>query len=435
MDLLRMRCSGPVSGEIRPPGSKSITNRALVCASLAKGRSVLRGVLHSDDTRVMIESWRRLGVSIETTAESNSLVVEGCSGTIAPGPIDLYAENSGTTIRFMAAVAALGDGEYRLTGNARMQKRPIEDLLLALRQTNINAKSLNDNGCPPITITTHGLAGGDVTIAGDTSSQFLSGLLLAAPCAKNDFKITLSTPLISEPYVEMTQQVMQAFGAPSQRILSDSGTSSFQVAHGGYLATNYAIEPDASAASYFFAAAAITGGKVTVHGLGSKAIQGDMRFVECLRQMGCQVILEEYRSSISACQPDGKRVALRGIDITMSHISDTVQTLAVVALFAEGETVIRGVGHIRHKESDRIGDLARELRKVGATVEEFSDGMKIIPGKLSGARLSTYDDHRMAMSFALIGLAVDGILIEDPGCTSKTYPHFFTDLASVCRLQ
>ncbi len=432
MDVLRMQRSGPVQGEIRPPGSKSITNRALVCAALARGRSTLRGVLHSDDTRVMIESWRRLGVSIESTEDKGTLLVEGCGGQIRPGPMELYAENSGTTIRFMAAVAALGHGEYQLTGNARMQQRPIEDLLSALRQAEISACSIHDNGCPPICIVTQGLAGGTVTIAGDISSQFLSAMLLSAPCAQSDSTVVLSTPLVSVPYVEMTQSVMHAFGASSQRVTLKHMGDAFQVRHTGYRATDYSIEPDASAASYFLAAAAITGGHVTIKGLGRSSIQGDILFVECLRQMGCRIDLGDNHVTVSGNNFDGKHIVLNGIDIDMSNISDTVQTLAVVALFAEGETIIRGVGHIRHKESDRIGDLARELRKVGAGVEEFADGLKIIPKGIQGAQLRTYDDHRMAMSLALIGLQVDGIVIEDPHCTSKTYPHYFADLASLC---
>lgn len=426
MQVIPIRTSGPVHGRVRPPGSKSITNRALVCAALATGTSRLVGVLDSDDTRVMIESWRRLGVRIDPDPNGDAIVVHGCGGAIAPGPLELYAENSGTTIRFMAAVVATGKGDYRLTGNARMQQRPMEDLLIPLRQAQITAVSEFANGCPPIRISTDGWKGGTFPVAGDVSSQFLSGLMLAAPCANHPCTFQVTGKLVSEPYVEMTRGVMSAFGARTE-----AAPGTYIVQNQGYRATDYRIEPDASAASYFLAAAAITGGQIIIDGLGKSSLQGDVQFIDCLRNMGCSVRIDKSEIEIFGSGRDGNRFPLSGIDINMAHISDTVQTLAMVALFAVGPTTIRGVGHIRHKESDRIADLARELRKVGATVEEFDDGLRIVPAPLRGARLATYDDHRMAMSLSLIGLRVPGIEIENPSCVSKTYPRFFDDLGKI----
>jgi 3-phosphoshikimate 1-carboxyvinyltransferase len=263
-----------------------------------------------------------------------------------------------------------------------------------------------------------GLPGGNVRIRGDISSQFLSGLLLAAPYADTPLKVLIEGELVSKPYVQMTLAVMKDFGVevPTQ------GLAEFNVAAPRrYRGRNYGIEPDASAASYFWAAAAITQGEVTVEGLNQQSLQGDVAFCECLKQMGCEVQYGTTGTTVI-----GK--PLHGVDINMNAISDTVQTLGAVALFAEGPTTIRGVGHIRHKETDRIGDLATELRKLGATVEVWEDGLRITPGKCTGAAIDTYDDHRMAMSLALVGLVQDGVVINDPGCTAKTYPEYFQDL-------
>ncbi len=417
---------GPVHGSIRPPGSKSITNRALVCAALARGTSLLHGVLASEDTHVMVDSLQRLGIAVQPDSEPDSLQVVGCGGVIPAKQADLFCANSGTTIRFLAALVALGQGEYRLDGVERMRQRPIRDLLVALQQQGIDARSELDTDCPPVIVRAQGLAGGAVQIRGDVSSQFLSALLMVAPYARRGLEIKVDGELVSQPYVRMTLEVMRSFGAKVpegdlQQIKIDAG----QV----YQGTDFHIEPDASAASYFWATAAITGGEVTVNGLSPLALQGDVQFVDCLRQMGCEV----------TDTPAGIRVrggTLRGIEVDMNSISDTAQTLSVVALFAEGPTTIRGIGHNRHKETDRIGDLARELRKLGATIEEFEDGLRIIPpavGKLHGAHIETYNDHRMAMSLALAGLRVPGVVILNPRCTEKTYPKFFEDFARLTR--
>jgi 3-phosphoshikimate 1-carboxyvinyltransferase len=408
---------GPVHGTIRPPGSKSITNRALVCAALADGVSTLSGALDSDDTRVMIDSLERLGIHTKSDAARRMLRVHGCGGRIPNAKADLYIANSGTSVRFLTALVALGHGTYRLDGTRRMRERPIQDLLNGLAQLGVDAVSETGNGCPPVVVRADGLQGGAARVRGNISSQFLSGLLLAAPYADQPVELVIDGELVSKPYIEITLAVMRSFG-----VAVDAGDlARFAIPRKHYLASDYAIEPDASAASYFFATAAITGGEVTVEGLNRDTLQGDIRFCDCLEQMGCQVRYERDRTTVTGD-------ALRGIEVNMNAISDTVQTLAAVALFASGPTTITGVAHIRHKETDRIGNLAIELRKLGAQVDEFPDGLRITPAELHGAPMETYHDHRMAMSLSLVGLRIPGVVILDPKCTEKTYPDFFNDL-------
>jgi 3-phosphoshikimate 1-carboxyvinyltransferase len=413
--------TGPLKATIRPPGSKSITNRALVCAALAEGESILSGALDSEDTRVMIEALRRLGIAIEHDPANATVGVVGCGGRLPVDRADLYVANSGTTVRFLTAMLALGHGAYRLDGTPRMRERPIFDLLDALQQLGGDAISEANNGCPPVVVRASGLSGGTATVAGNVSSQFLSGLLMAAPYAKTDVELIVQGELVSKPYVDMTLAVMASFGA---RVGTNEPGRLTINAPQCYRAQHYAIEPDASAASYFFAAAAITHGEVTVEGLSRNSLQGDVHFCRCLERMGCEVRYTQNQITVVG------RV-LRGISVDMNAISDTVQTLAAVALFAEGPTTITGVGHIRHKETDRIHALAVELRKLGAEVEERDDGLKITPLPLCGADIDTYDDHRMAMSLALVGLAVPGVVIRDPDCVGKTYPGFFRDLEHI----
>jgi 3-phosphoshikimate 1-carboxyvinyltransferase len=419
-DSLSLTPCGPVRGSIRPPGSKSITNRALVCAALAEGASTLSGALDSEDTQVMIDSLRRLGIPVERKNDGNQLAVSGCGGKIPASQADLFVGNSGTTIRFLTALTTLGHGMYRLDGVPRMRERPIGDLLSALNQLGADVRSDSANNCPPVVVKASRLPGGRATIRGDISSQFLSGLLMAAPLAQADVELMVEGELVSKPYVTMTIGVMREFGVEAHY----SGLSRFTIAgHQQYRGCTFAIEPDASAASYFWGLAAVTGGEVTVEGLSRNALQGDVAFVECLEKMGCRISHNSCGISVS-----GEGVQLRGINVDMNGISDTAQTLAVVALFAEGPTTIRGVAHIRHKETDRIVDLARELRKLGAGVEELTDGLRIRPAPLHGATIETYNDHRMAMSFALAGMKVPGVVIQNPSCTAKTYPVFFEDL-------
>lgn len=426
----------PIRGRIRPPGSKSITNRALVCAALADGTSTLAGALDSDDTRVMIDSLGRLGIRVESGDDGHTLIVHGCGGHIPAEQADLFVGNSGTTIRFLTALCALGHGTYRLDGVPRMRERPIGDLLDALNQLGADCRGELKTGLPPVVVKANGLCGGRVSVRGDISSQYLSGLLQAVPCASGPVQIAVIGELVSQPYVAMTLRIMESFGAS----VGAEGNALRGVPGGGfdipapqsYRACDYAIEPDASAASYFWAAAAITGGEITVEGLSKASLQGDVQFVECLAQMGCRVTYAADSITVS-----GR--AERGIDVDMNAISDTVQTLAAVAIFADGPTTIRGVAHIRHKETDRIGDLARELRKFGAQVEEFSDGLGITPTRRASEgvpppiEIATYHDHRMAMSLTLPGLVRPGVTILDPGCTAKTYPKFFQDLATLTK--
>ena len=421
-DAIKIKTTGPVVGSIRPPGSKSITNRALVCAALADGTSVLQGALDSDDTRVMIAGLEQLGIAVQTENAKTTLKVTGCGGKISAEDADLSIGNSGTTMRFLTAMSTLGQGRFRLDGVPRMRERPIGDLLDALIPLGTDVATEFENGCPPVIVNATGLAGGMTTIRGDISSQYLSGLMMAAPYAQQPVHIVLDGPLVSKPYVAMTRRVMKSFGVSLEQTEQDLKIPAPQK----YKAQHYAIEPDASAASYFWATAAITGGDVTVEGLQQSALQGDVRFCECLAQMGCDV--EYNESSIRV-----RGGSLTGIDVDMNAISDTVQTLTAVALFAKGTTRIRGVEHNRHKETDRIGDLATELRKFGAKVTEFEDGLEIQPAPLQGATIDTYDDHRMAMSLALVGLQVDDVVIRDPGCTHKTYPGFFDDLQELCQ--
>lgn len=414
----------PIHGPVRVPGSKSLTNRALILAALAD-KGVLTGALRSEDTEVMIDSLRRLGFQIAFAPdglESAIHVARPAGKPIIPAEqAELFVANSGTSMRFLTALVSLGQGRYRLDGVPRMRERPMHDLLDALRQLGVNASSETGNGCPPIVVEANGIAGGRVRIKGDVSSQFLSALLMVAPQARRDVIIEVDGPLVSRPYVEMTTAMMRRFanlaveGHPGPRFVIPAG----QTPSAGVIP----IEPDASAASYVYAMAAITAGQTSVPGLDDNSLQGDVRFVDLLGNMGCRV---ERRDSSIWIQGG----ELHGIDVDMNDISDTVMTLAAVACFAKGPTTIRNVGHIRHKETDRLLALATELRRLGAKVTEFVDGLTIHPGPLHGAEIETYNDHRMAMSLALIGLKVPGIVIKNPGCVAKTYPDFFRDLES-----
>jgi len=409
----------PVVGTIRPPGSKSITNRALICAALADGTSTLSGALDSEDTQVMIEGLRRLGVAIDRHDGGQRLVVAGYGGVFPATTADIYVANSGTTIRFLTAACAIGSGQFRFDGVMRMRQRPIGDLLAALVRQGAQVVFESENDFPPYTITANGLSGGEVHVAGDVSSQFLSGLLMAAPYALSPVTVVVEQTLVSVPYVKMTLRVMEAFEAVT---FHSDDLSRIEVANDRrYRAQQYAIEPDASAASYWWAAAAVTGGEVTVTGLARDSLQGDVAFCECLQQMGCDVTYGDNAITVRGRE-------LVGIDVDMNVISDTVQTLAVVALFAKGATNVRGVAHIRHKETDRLGALATELRKLGADVDERPDGITIHPTALRAAAIETYRDHRMAMSFAIAGLRIPAVTILDPACVDKTYPQFFADL-------
>jgi 3-phosphoshikimate 1-carboxyvinyltransferase len=412
----------PPRAAVRVPGSKSITNRALVLAALSSGKGStceLRGALRSEDTEVMVDSLHALGFEVEAEWPAETVrVAKNRDGIIPAAAADLFVANSGTTMRFLTAMLALGRGRYRLDGVPRMRERPVDDLLAALRQLGVRAVSERDNGCPPVVVESGGLAGGRTRIKGDISSQFLSGLLMAAPLASGEVIIDVDSPIVSWPYVALTVAMLRQWGfviktpSPRQFIVPGGQSSPLR---------SYLIEPDASAASYFWAAAAVTGGEVYVEGLNGHSQQGDVRFLDVLEEMGCTVVQGEFGSTV-------RGGPLRGVDVDMNDISDTVMTLGAVACFAEGPTTVRNVAHIRHKETDRLAALAAELRRVGAGVEEFADGLTITPRPLRGAEVETYNDHRMAMSLALVGLRVPGVVVKNPGCVGKTYPGFFTDL-------
>jgi len=412
----------PPCATILAPGSKSITNRALVLAALhSRGQECFLGnVLTSEDTEVMQRALCQLGFDLFGESCVGGLRISSGpeTDTIPVREADLFVANSGTTMRFLTAMVCLGHGRYRLDGIPRMHERPIEDLLTALRQLGVKAFSERDNGCPPVVVEADGLRGGSIRIKGDVSSQFLSALLLAAPSAEGSIDIEVTGELVSRPYVYMSVAMLRQWGltihTPTDHLFHIPGCQRGTM-------RNYQIEPDASAASYFLGAAALTSGRITLPYLSEQSLQGDMRFANILGQMGC--VLGQERG-----WPFVQGGPLRGIDVDMNDISDTVMTLAAVACFAEGPTTIRNVAHIRHKETDRLAALATELRRVGAEVEEFADGLTITPRPLHGAAIETYNDHRMAMSMALIGLRVPGIVIKNPGCVAKTYPHFFTDL-------
>lgn len=419
-------CTRPVDTVVDLPGSKSITNRALLLAALANGESILRGVLDSDDTRAMIGALTALGVPIDFDCAASIARVAGHGGFFVPNArVDVAS--SGTTARFLTAALALSPGRYTIDGSPQMRRRPLGDLIGALAM--LGAKTDSSGGYLPLT------TGGFITpsgkslscqVSGSISSQFLSALLMAAPLAGDRVDIAVTEPIVSRPYIEMTAAMIRAFGCDPG---TDNTLTRFVIPRGtAYQARVYDIEPDASAASYFFALAAILGGKVTVPRLTRSALQGDVGFVDCLAAMGCAVIEETNALTI---RRDVNR-PLKGIDIDMNAISDTAQTLSVVALFAEGPTRIRRIVHVRAKETDRISAVVSQLRRLGAVVEEFEDGLLITPcrEKYRGAPIETFDDHRMAMSFALAGLAIPGVEIENPGCVAKTFPDFFNRLGA-----
>lgn len=418
--------ASPVKGTIRPPGSKSITNRALVMAALTDGPMALTGVLDSQDTRVMVESLRRLGFQVDQDIENCCCTVHGLGGHIPAESADLWLENSGTSIRFLTSLCALGAGRYRLDGVDRMRQRPIGDLVRALSPLGANIQFEQPaSDCPPVLVNglQGRLTGGETSIHGNISSQFLSSLLIAAPACANPVDINVEDQLVSKPYVTMTLEMMKAFGA---HVDYPDDLSSFHIQPQSYCCGSYDIEPDASAASYFFGAAAVTGGTVTVSGLTRNALQGDVEFAAALEKMGCDVRWEPAGITVTG-RP------MHGVDIDMNAISDTAQTLSTVAVFADSPTTIRNVGHMRHKETDRIAAVVAELRQAGIQADEMPDGLRIHPGTPKPAEIKTYDDHRMAMSFSLLGLKVPGIRILDPDCTAKTYPRYFEDLSALCR--
>jgi 3-phosphoshikimate 1-carboxyvinyltransferase len=408
--------SHPLNATVHVPGSKSLTNRALLIASLANGTTHLTNALFSDDSRYFAKALQILGFDIQLDEVNYEMTITGLGGKIPSNNAELFIGNAGTAARFLSAFLTLGYGEYILDGESRMRERPIGDLVEAL--TKLGAKLETTNNCPPVKIFASGLSGGKTTIAGDISSQFLSGLLMVAPYAKNKIEITLSTELNSKPYVDMTLAVMKDFGVEIER----QGYERFIINPSFFIPlSSYVIESDASAASYFFAAPAICGGTVKVENISRKSVQGDIGFLNVLAQMGCTVTTE-----MDNCIQVTGTAGLQGIDVDMRDIPDSAQTLAAIAPFASSPTRIRGIASARLKETDRVSATCTELKRLGVQVEEYDDGMAIYPCNMfTSASTQTYNDHRMAMSFALIGLRVDGITIENPSCVSKTFPNYF----------
>jgi 3-phosphoshikimate 1-carboxyvinyltransferase len=405
----------PPDATVALPGSRSLTNRALVCAALAEGTSRLSGWLDSDDTRAMREGLERLGVEIRQ--EGSDLVVPGIGGRFAIPMRTLDCKLSGTTIRFLTACAALVPGRVVLDGVSRMRERPMQELADGLGPLGVSVRTVA--GCPPVTVQGGSFVGGQTSIDASGSSQHLSALLMVAPYAERDVEIT-SGPIASRPFVDMTLDVMATFGA----VVESTHPQRFHIPAGQrYRGRSYAIEPDAMSAGYFFAAAAVTGGRVRVDGLTPASSQGDVRFVEVLERMGCAV--ERGATWIAVRGPR----YLHGVDVDMNAMPDAALTLSIVACFAQGPTRIRNIGHIRLKESDRMTALASELGKLGARVSvSESDLVVEPPEQVRPARIATYDDHRIAMSFAVAGLAAPGIVIENPDCVGKTFPNFFESL-------
>jgi 3-phosphoshikimate 1-carboxyvinyltransferase len=414
--------SAPPDATVAIPGSKSYTNRALLVAALAEGRSVLRGALESEDTECMAESLRRLGIPVEQPAPA-TFVVEGQGGRIPVAEAELFVGNAGTATRFLTAAVALGHGRYLLDGVERMRRRPIRPLLDALTQLGVKAVSVAGTGCPPVRVESTGLRGGSVTMPGDESSQYFSALLMVGPLTPAGLTITVERELVSQPYIDLTAAVMADFGASMEH---DADYRRLHVPGGQrYVGRAYDVEPDASNASYFLAAAALTGGRVRVPGLGKDSRQGDLRLLDVLAAMGCEV--ERGPDFVEVRGP----AQLRGVTVDANAFSDMAQTLYALAPFAAGPTEVRNVAHSRLQECDRIAASAAELRRLGQEVEEFPDGLRITPRPVTPAVVRTYDDHRMAMAFALVGLRAPGIAIADPGCTRKTFPHYWQRLESL----
>jgi 3-phosphoshikimate 1-carboxyvinyltransferase len=411
----------PLNATVRVPGSKSLTNRALLIASLADGTTRLINALFSDDSRYFARALQTLGFDIQLNESDSEMIITGLDGRIPAHQAELFIGNAGTAARFLSAFLTLGNGEYILDGDARMRERPIGDLVEALAP--LGAKLETMNNCPPVKIKASGLRGGKTKIAGNISSQFLSALLMVAPYAKSSIEIEVITELNSKPYVDMTLAVMKDFGIEIER--DHYNCFVIHPAHYSPL-LNYQIESDTSAASYFFAAPAICGGTVRVENVSRKSKQGDIAFLDILQGMGCEINEGDNFIEVTGAQ------SLRGIDMDMRDIPDTAQTLAAIAPFASSPTRIRGIASARVKETDRIHATCTELMWLGVEVEEHADGMTIYPcKKFSPASIQTYNDHRMAMAFSLIGLRVNGVAIENPSCVSKTFPQFFDVLETL----
>src|SRR5215212_532597 len=409
----------PPDATIRVPGSKSVTNRLLIIAALAEGHSKILNPLFSDDSFWLMNALVRLGIDVIVDSEKGEVYVSGHSGEISASGVDLFVGNAGTVARFLPPVLALGRGPYTVDGVPRMRERPVADLVDAMRQLGASVDYAGKHERFPLAIKGGGIRGGEARVSGSKSSQFISGLLMAAPYAARD--VTLLVEGREQwPYVGITVAMMRAFGVPV-----DEACGRFAVEPATYTARTHEVEPDASGASYFMAAAAVTGGRVRMPGLGSASPQGDLRFAEVLRDMGCNV--EIRPECVEVIGPD----RLRGVEVDMNAFSDTMITLAAISPFAEGPITITNVGHTRLQETDRLLAVASELAHLGIETQITSSSIRIIPGMVRPGVVRTYGDHRMAMAFAVTGLAARGVRIRDPECVTKTFPGYFGVLESL----
>ncbi len=424
MNTLTLKPILKIDGEINLPGSKSLSNRALLLAALAKGTTKITNLLESDDTRHMLNALKQLGIEYTLSDDKTECIIVGNGGALHVQEVQkLFLGNAGTAMRPLCAALCLGEGSYVLTGEPRMKERPIGHLVDALRQTGANISYLENDGYPPLQIEACGLQGGEVSIDGAISSQFLTALLIAAPMAKNDMHITIIGELVSKPYIDITLHIMKEFGV---EVVNDDYKTFIVKAGQTYTAVeSFMVEGDASSASYFLAAAAIKGGTVKVTGIGRNTVQGDVEFVDVLETMGARVEWGDTYVSVT-------RDALNAIDMDFNHIPDAAMTICTMALFVEGTTTLRNIYNWRVKETDRLYAMATELRKVGAEVEEGEDYLKITPPKvIKHAAIDTYDDHRMAMCFSLLALDPVSVTINEPECTAKTFPTYFDVLESI----
>ncbi|SDJ71795.1 3-phosphoshikimate 1-carboxyvinyltransferase [Ferrimonas sediminum] len=426
MEQLRLEPISHVGGVIQLPGSKSISNRALLLATIASGRTRLTNLLDSDDIRHMLTALDQLGVSYDYRKDQATIEVEGLGGRLARGQVaELYLGNAGTAMRPLAAALAIGSGEFVLTGEPRMKERPIGHLIDALQPLGARIDYLENPGYPPLKIHAGDLAGGRVSIDGSISSQFLTALLMVAPLLGSELTIEVKGELVSKPYIDITLGMMARFGVT----VENRDYREFVVAAGQqYLSPGeFLVEGDASSASYFLAAAAIGGGTIEVRGVGTDSLQGDKHFADVLEAMGAKV---EWGKDFIRCSKGD----LNGVDMDMNAIPDAAMTIATTALFANGPTTIRNIYNWRVKETDRLAAMATELRKVGAVVEEGEDYIRIEPvPELRHAEIETYNDHRIAMCFSMLAVGGQSVTILDPGCTAKTFPDYFDRLASVSR--
>jgi 3-phosphoshikimate 1-carboxyvinyltransferase len=426
--------SGPLDAAIRVPPSKSLTQRALAAAAMARGTSLIRGPLAAEDTQFLARALRTLGVPVGE--EADGWRVEGSPGPFPAAEADLQLGNAGTAMRFLTPILATGRGRYTLDGSPRMRQRPMGDLLSALSGLGAKVRSAEGNGCPPVVVEADGLPGGEVAVRGTVSSQFISGLLLAAPRAQGDLALRIDGSLVSRPYVEMTLDVMRRFGATVDReaLLAERAEKGrcdegagviYRARAGGYVAAEYEVEGDASSACWWFAAAAVTGGRARVRGIPPSSKQGDLGFLGILESMGCRV---RRGADTGGAFIEVTGGPLKGVEANLADMPDTAPALGAVALFASSPTRITGAAHLRAKESDRIAGLAGGLGALGARTEEHRDGLTIRPGSLREATLDPLDDHRLAMAFAVAGLGIGGIRILNPTCVGKSYPGFFEEL-------